>query len=83
MNPLWTGLLTGLGGAVLALLATFATAWPKLPPQQPLQPRLGQLVAFTPRSIQVAPQTPPRALEAVSELSPILNGTTRDEQVVH
>lgn len=82
MNSLWTGLLTGLGGAVLALLATYATAWPKLP-QQTQEVTLGQLVAFTPKSIQVAPQPLPRALEAASELPPILNGTARDERVVH
>ena len=83
MGFLWTGLLAGLGGAVLALVGTFATAWPKLPPQRLQQPRLGQLVAFRPNSITVTPQPLLRALEAAPEPPPVLNRATSDQQVAH
>lgn len=86
MNFLWTGLLAGLGGAALALLGTFVTAWPKLPQQvsqETSQPRLGQLVAFRSNSITLSPQPLSRALEAVPDPALSVNGTSSDERVVH
>ena len=68
MDFLWTGVLTGLGGAILALLGTFATAWPK-PPQASQEASLGQFVTEGPDSIRLSPEPLRRALEALDAVS--------------
>jgi hypothetical protein len=68
MDFLLTGMLVGLGGAVLALLGTLATAWPK-PPQAAQEASLGKLVAAGPDSIRVSPEPLRRALEALEAVS--------------